>query len=123
MSKPEWLKSSYPYEDIISSFGYVARYQYFGSYQGDIAVVFRDGNRKGYLIIGYGSCSGCDALEAVRPWCWCDDECTCDWSGVEKLRDSLFRAINWDKEIPDERDENYWWAYDKELYDWIRKNY
>lgn len=124
MSRPEWSKSGYiGYDDIIDSFGYKSKYEYFGSYQGDIAVIVKDGSRKGYLIIGYGSCSGCDELEAVMPWCRCEDDCSCDWSGVEDLRDNLLRSIIWDKDIPEECDENHWWTYNQEMYAWLKENY
>lgn len=124
MSKPEWSKPKYiGYDDIIDSFGYKSKYEYFGSYQGDIVVIVEDGSRKGYLIIGYGSCSGCDELEAVMPWCYCKEECSCDWSEVEDLRDRLLRSIIWDKEIPEENDGNHWWSYDKEMYAWLKENY
>jgi hypothetical protein len=35
-------------------------------YQGDTYVLLRDGARFGYLSFGWGSCSGCDALQACN---------------------------------------------------------
>lgn len=35
----------------------------FGSYQGDAVVVLQGNQGFGFAIYGYGSCSGCDALE------------------------------------------------------------
>ena len=36
----------------------------FGIYQGDYAVIVKKDKTLGFVVIGYGSCSGCDALEA-----------------------------------------------------------
>lgn len=33
-------------------------------YQGDSRILLRDGHRYGVLLFGWGSCSGCDALQA-----------------------------------------------------------
>ena len=32
-------------------------------YQGDSRILFRDGDRYGLLVFGWGSCSGCDSLQ------------------------------------------------------------
>ena len=122
--KPNWLgEESLSYDTIIKSFGYKYKSEWIGSYQGDIAAVFKDGKRKGYLVIGYGSCSGCDELESIKPWCYHnDEECTCDWSEVEKYRKSLMKSIRWNIPLP-ERDGNDWWAYDNEVMDWLKENY
>jgi hypothetical protein len=57
-----------------------------GYYQGDYVCLFRDGNRYGFLVFGYGSCSGCDALEGA---------CGESYEAVVALRDSLFESIRW----------------------------
>jgi hypothetical protein len=123
--RPEWI-SGYPrYDELIKSFGYEYVSEEFGDYQGDIAVVFREGNRKGYLIFGYGSCSGCDALEACTPYCHHteEQECDCDWSDVIDLRDRMLTYITWDEPLPDFKDENHWWSYEAEMYEWVKENY
>ena len=38
--------------------------EYLGSYQGDILYILKGAQGYGFLPIGYGSCSGCDALQA-----------------------------------------------------------
>ncbi len=58
-----------------------------GDYQGDLFSLFKDGSKYGYLVFGYGSCSGCDTLEAVQM-----DE---GYEGIKTLRDSLFGRIKW----------------------------
>lgn len=93
MEKPDWVENSYPsYDDLINSMGYeVVSADVCGSYQGDYLVLLADGVRRGLLVFGYGSCSGCDTLEAVAPWG--EDE---DWKGVVELRDDLKREIHWE---------------------------
>lgn len=41
---------------------------FFGSYQGDWIGVLKDGDKLELWKGSYGSCSGCDFLEAVRDW-------------------------------------------------------
>ena len=52
--------------------------------EGDSRLIFRDGERYGILIFGWGSCSGCDSLQS----------CT-TMKEVAELRDSLFYDIKW----------------------------
>lgn len=37
--------------------------EHFGSYQGDLIAKVRVGRKRGFIAIGYGSCSVCDAWE------------------------------------------------------------
>lgn len=83
------------YEGIVESWGYeVVDQQGFGDYQGDIVFVLRDGERVGYIVIGYGSCSGCDYLQNIL-----DDlfyktkEETLE--GLRTYRDQLKDDISW----------------------------
>lgn len=56
---PDW-------EPLVRDWGYdVVLFETWGSYQGDHFVLLRDGDRCGVAVIGYGSCTGCDALEAA----------------------------------------------------------
>lgn len=53
------------YESMVTSFGFTELANVrIGSYQGDTSYLLRDGARYGYLTFGWGSCSGCDSLEA-----------------------------------------------------------
>lgn len=56
-----------------------------GSYQGDYLFVVTDGNRFGFLTFGYGSCSGCDALQACG-----------GLESLTELRNSLYNSIHWE---------------------------
>lgn len=77
--------SYYDYQEIIDSFEYENLFQETDNdYQGDTRVLFRDGNRFGILNFGWGSCSGCDALQA------CDTI-----EEVTELQQELFNSIQW----------------------------
>ena len=53
-------------------------------YQGDSRILYHDNRRVGYLIFGWGSCSGCDALQA----CGSIEE-------VQELIDELVNKTMW----------------------------
>lgn len=53
-------------------------------YQGDSRILFKNGNSYGLLIFGWGSCSGCDALQACQ-----------SWKELEDLRNQLVNDIKW----------------------------
>ncbi len=55
------------YQPIIDYLGTVVVQKDEDRYQGDTWVLFEDtGKGYGYLSFGWGSCSGCDALQACR---------------------------------------------------------
>jgi hypothetical protein len=73
------------YNPMLESFGYETLLQVDDrGYQGDSRLLYRDGERIGYLNFGWGSCSGCDSLQA------CDS-----MADIEKLRNSLHDSIRW----------------------------
>ncbi len=75
----------YDYQPMIDSMGYTILIQEDDrDYQGDTYILFHDGERLGILIFGWGSCSGCDALQA------CDS-----YADAEALRDKLLESILW----------------------------
>jgi hypothetical protein len=75
----------YDYDELLKSFGHeVVLKVDERNYQGDSWVIFRDGGRYGYLCFGWGSCSGCDALQA------CQNE-----EDVEELRQKLRSDTRW----------------------------
>lgn len=82
------------YQPMIEAFGTIVLQIDEDDYQGDSWVLYRDFNygnnfdvpgfKIGYLEFGWGSCSGCDALQA------CDslDE-------IQELADELEQSIKW----------------------------
>jgi hypothetical protein len=53
------------YDPLLNSFGWETVLKVDDKdYQGDSRVLFRDGDRYGLLLFGWGSCSGCDSLQA-----------------------------------------------------------
>ncbi len=74
------------YDSLIASFEVQALLKVDdNNYQGDTRVLLRDGRRWGILIFGWGSCSGCDALEA------CGSR-----AEVVELRDEMWGNVHWE---------------------------
>lgn len=72
------------YESLLGLMGDITLKSDMGSYQGDSDVLLRKDGRWGYLYFGWGSCSGCDALEA------CDNA-----QDLAELFDELSSAVRW----------------------------
>lgn len=72
------------YQPMIDAFGNVVVQVDDDDYQGDTRVIYDNDGRIGWLIFGWGSCGGCDALQA------CDDI-----DEVQELCDSLQNGIKW----------------------------
>jgi hypothetical protein len=76
---------AYPsYEQIVDALGKTVVYERAGDYQGDLFYLIQDGDRYGFVSIGYGSCSGCDAMEA------CDSK-----EEVMELAGSIESGVRW----------------------------
>ena len=88
--------SPYDYTPILKSFGNIAVREDENDYQGDSWVLYDNQGRIGYLCFGWGSCSGCDALQACDSYAEIDDL-------IDSLRnrvkwfDSKFDALEWFK--------------------------
>jgi hypothetical protein len=83
----EWFYGPSDYEPLLESFGYEITLRVDDDdYQGDSRVLFlnHDNGEYGYLNFGWGSCSGCDALQACNTL-----------AEIEKLRDELHESIKW----------------------------
>lgn len=79
-----WVETP-SYRDIVNDFGYEVLLEVKDDdYQGDSRFLLRDGDRYGWLQFGWGSCSGCDALEA------CDSI-----ADLEKLKAELRGQVKW----------------------------
>ncbi len=74
------------YTDMLESFGFDILLQIDDDEcQGDTRVLFKDKkNNIGYLLFGWGSCSGCDALQGCNSW----EECI-------ELQKELYNEIKW----------------------------
>lgn len=74
----------YDYQPMLDEFGEIILQVDEGGYQGDSFLIYKDGERYGYLTFGWGSCSRCDALQA------------CETSKqVQELMDDLYHSIEW----------------------------
>ena len=75
----------YDYTPMLKSFGYEIVVQVDqDSYQGDSLVLYKNEARYGFLTFGWGSCSGCDALQACS-----------SYEEVDDLRNELYNSIVW----------------------------
>lgn len=72
------------YDQIVSTFGNPTAWAHHDDYQGDSIYLIEKDGRLGILTFGWGSCSGCDALEA----CESQEE-------LDRLQDDLERGIKW----------------------------
>lgn len=99
-AKPEWAPEKdyeLDYEHMVRSWGFtVLSFDTCGSYQGDHCVLLADGERRGFTMIGYGSCTGCDELEGIRPYDWTTDEGSPDWGPVIDLSERLKAGVHWE---------------------------
>ena len=95
-----WAPSDYT--PIICSLGTVAIQVDDEDYQGDSRILYRDPatpNLVGYLQFGWGSCSGCDALQACKSYEDIDFlisqlESDIKWSTPEELL-LFFKTHDW----------------------------
>lgn len=74
----------YDYNPIIRSFGKVLVVVEDDYYSGDTRVLLKNGERYGFLVVGWGSCPGCDALQG------CDT-----FAEVDRLIDEIEGGIKW----------------------------
>jgi len=72
------------YDPIIDSIGAPVIKVSDDEYQGDTRILFQGAIGFGHLIIGWGSCSGCDALQACE-----------SWQEIADLRNRLDDAVIW----------------------------
>ena len=108
----------YDYQPMLNAFGNIVLQIDDEGYQGDSRVLYDNDGEIGFLLFGWGSCCGCDALQAcdtieeVQELCdklqndikWFEDKetslewfCTHDWEGdyswyEEKTREFVSKA-------------------------------
>ena len=73
------------YDDLVGEFGDILLSVSEDNWQGDTWYLLQSGTRYGYLSVGWGSCSGCDALQGADTW-----------EEVNELQDSLRDHIHWE---------------------------
>lgn len=74
------------YDNLINSFGVEVLLDVSDDdYQGSTRLVLGDGDRRGLLTFGWGSCSGCDALQAAYG----------SAPELNELRDELWTSVQW----------------------------
>lgn len=78
------LMGVYEYQPMIDEFGKIILQESDDAYQGSTWVLYQDNDRIGFLRFGWGSCSGCDALQACESF----DE-------IQTLMDELWQSIMW----------------------------
>lgn len=102
----------YDYDPLLESLGYEIKLkQDDDSYQGDSRLLLYNEvtTHWGLLIFGWGSCSGCDALQACSTW-----------KEIEELRLELLRDIHWEntaeslREYVEKKDWELEWAWHAE---------
>lgn len=77
---------AWDYKPLLESFDYEILLQVDDDdYQGDSRILFKNDDMFGVLIFGWGSCSGCDALQACS-----------SLEEVDDLRKNLFNGIVWE---------------------------
>lgn len=86
----------------------IIAWETFGDWQGDYAVIFKaNDNLFAFTVIGYGSCSGCDVMEA------CENE-----KEYKELISDVVNSLKWTTaeeivaQIKDEYDDNNWYRHE-----------
>ena len=100
------------YDEIVDSFGYESDLAaVLGEWQGDYVYLLKDGDRRGILVVGYGSCSGCDVLEGCQ-----------GPSEVRSLASKLYGSIRWFDDLTGLKlwlmTSTDWYRYDVEFQAW-----
>ena len=80
----KWFFGPSNYQPIIDEFGNVLIQVDDHDYQGDSRVMYEKDGKYGFLIFGWGSCSGCDSLQACE-----------SIKDVQDLIDTLHNGIHW----------------------------
>ena len=96
----------YDYQPMLDEFGKTLIQIDENGYQGDSFLIYEKEGKYGYLTFGWGSCSGCDRLQACRTI----DE-------VQELMDDLYDDIKWFESLAKLKEyfENKDWALE---YQW-----
>jgi hypothetical protein len=92
-----WGMRDLGYNDLVLTMGVeIIEQETFGEFEGDIVYHVKRGDEHGILIVGFGSCSGCDALQGTL--CYSDEWTDDIERNVTALRDQLQASIIWPTE-------------------------
>ena len=80
----EYFYTEDSYDSLVASAGTIIKDWNIGSYQGDYVYLLKNGDKFGFVVVGYGSCSYCDSLES------CDSQ-----AEVDELKESIVKDIFW----------------------------
>jgi hypothetical protein len=102
------------YDGIVATQGEIIKEYIIGEWQGDYVYLLKNGERFGFTVIGYGSCSGCDVLQG----CENDEE-------FNKLKEDIVKGIVWGTkqdvyDYVNNQEANRWYFHEEEWVE-IRK--
>ena len=80
----EYYSPPMSYDEIVATQGEILKDWVIGDWQGDYVYLLKNNDWYSLVVVGYGSCSGCDALEG----CENDEE-------FESLKQSILNNIRW----------------------------
>lgn len=85
---PEFQENTYDeqydYDKIVETFGTILDSVKNKGYDGDTIYLLQKDNQFGYLVVGWGSCSGCDALMSCNTF-----------AEIDALIEQLYLGIVW----------------------------
>lgn len=114
------------YDDLVKTFAdEIVSSKEFGDYQGDLVFHLRKGDDEGVLLVSFGSCSGCDSLQAAEGYASDAEEFEHQHlKDVVALRDQLAAEVKWASEgalaprFEQDGDFSAWW-FEEELRDYV----
>jgi len=83
-SEYDWIEDRPNYDDIVATFGEIKAEASDSDYQGDSLYLIEKDGKYGIVTFGWGSCSGCDALQAAN-----------SQQDINDLQDDLESGIKW----------------------------
>lgn len=106
----EYYSPPMHYDQIVATQGEMLGNWTLGDWQGDYVYLLQNEDKYAFTVIGYGSCSGCDALEG----CENDEE-------FNELKDSIINGIVWGtkQDVYDyinNQEANRWYFHEE---DWV----
>ena len=85
----EYYSPPMHYDQIVATQGEVLGQWVMGTWQGDYIYLLKNDDKYSFYVIGYGSCSGCDALEACE-----NDEEKIEFRVVKRLLIEFANKLN-----------------------------